>query len=72
VSARILTLRGRAGVECIDRLAIEIQEPDIDPGKIAVICFRWSKGDAGDVEIADLLLLSTAQQSNGYGHGAAS
>jgi hypothetical protein len=30
-----------------------IQEPDIDPGEVAVICFRWSKGDAGDVEIAD-------------------
>jgi hypothetical protein len=51
--SRIPTLRGRAGVECIYRLAIEIQEPDIDPGEIAVICFRWSKGDADDVEIAD-------------------
>jgi len=50
--SRIPTLRGRAGAECIYRLAIEIQEPDIDPGEIAVICFRWSKGDAGDV-VAD-------------------
>jgi plasmid maintenance system killer protein len=34
------------------------------------ICFRWSKGDADDVEIADYH--SSAQQSNGYENDAAS